>query len=135
MKGVYVLPREMSRTRIIERIATVLASLPADKAWRVEVHEHRPKRSDQQNRYLWGCVYKTVTDALDGWESEDVHQYCLGEYFGWETIDGLGKKRLRPIRRSSRLNKREFADYIAWIQRRMAEHGILIPDPDSELAA
>ncbi len=106
-----------------------------DRAWRVELHEHKAKRSDQQNRYLWGVVYKAITDQLEGWTANDVHSYCLGECYGWETISGLGKRRMRPIRRSSTMNKIEFAEYIAWIQQRMAEHSIYIPDPDQELGA
>lgn len=126
----FILPRMLSRDRMIERIATVLQALPMPKAWQIEIKEHKPKRSDQQNRYLWGVVYSTITEHLEGWHADDVHDFCLGECYGWETISGLGKKRLRPIRRSSTMNKIEFAHYIAWIQQRMAEHGIFIPDPD-----
>jgi hypothetical protein len=106
-----------------------VAQLPVDKAWRVTVEPYRPRRSDDQNRYLWGVVYPAIQQALEGWDKDDIHEYCLGECFGWETIEGLGRKRLRPLRRSSRMNKQEFTDYIAWIQRRMAEHGIYIPEP------
>lgn len=127
-----VLPRLVDRSRLIERIAVALRALPADHAYRVEVHEHKSKRSDAQNRYLWGVVYPTVTKHLEGWSSEDVHEYCLGEHFGWEKVKGLGKTRLRPLRRSSRLSKLEFMDYVSFIQQRMAEHGIVIPDPDQD---
>lgn len=100
----------------------------------VEVKEHKPTRSTQQNRYLWGCVYSTILKAgkLDGWTAEEVHDYCLGEHFGWETVVGFGRKRIRPIRRSARLNKQEFTDFVAFIQQRMAEHGIFIPDADPD---
>lgn len=107
-----------------------IEALDRKKAWEVAIEEKKPKRSEHQNRYLWGVVYKTVCDSLGGWDADDVHEYCLGECFGWETLEGFGKKRLRPIRRSSKLNKQEFADYVAWIQRHMAEKGIYIPDPE-----
>jgi hypothetical protein len=71
---------------------------------------------------------------LPGWDAEDIHEYMLGECFGWETIAGLGRKRLRPLKRSSVLNKQEFSDFVAFIQRRAAEHGVYIPEP-GELAA
>jgi hypothetical protein len=111
-----------------------LDRLPKEKAWLVEVSESRPRRSDEQNRYLWGVVYQAITDRLEGWTKEDVHEYCLGECFGWETVEGLGRKRLRPLKRSSRLSKTEFVDYVAFIQQRMAEHGIYIPDPNEHQA-
>lgn len=109
-----------------------LDGLAKDKAWLVEVRELRPRRSDEQNRYLWGVVYPAITERLEGWTKEDVHEYCLGECFGWETVEGLGRKRHRPLKRSSRLSKTEFVDYVDFIQRRMAGHGIYVPDPGEE---
>ena len=113
-----------------EKAARFLAKLPPNKPWRLEVSEYKPRRSDQQNRFLFGVVYREIMRHLEGWNIEDIHEYCLGEWAGWETVEGFGKKRLRPIRRSSRLNKQEFSDYLAFIQQRMAEHGIFIPDPE-----
>jgi hypothetical protein len=129
-----VLPATMPRERIIERIARTLGGLCTERAWAVMVKEHKPKRSNQQNRYLWGVVYPEIMKHLKGWDAQDVHDYLLGEHFGWETIEGFGRRRLRPLRRSSGLTKREFAAYLEFIQRRMAELGIFIPDPDAELA-
>jgi len=131
----FILPKLQPRDTALCRIVEALEDLRHDRAFRVEIHEHRDKRSDAQNRYLWGVVYTTIMAHLKGWESQDVHEYCLGEHFGWETVSGLGKKRLRPLRRSAKLSKIEFMEYIEFIQRRMAEHGIVIPDPDPELAA
>lgn len=129
-KRTFILPRLLPRDRAICNIVDAIEDLPADQGFRVEIHEHKSRRTDQQNRYLWGVVYPAITQHLQGWDSDDVHEYCLGEHFGWEIVMGLGKKRLRPIRRSSKLSKLEFMQYIEFIQRRMAEHGIVIPDPD-----
>lgn len=127
-----LLPAGMSREGVIGRIQRLLASLPLDKAWRVEIAEHKPQRSTQQNRYLFGVCYPRLLKVLPGWEASDVHDFMLGEHFGWETIEGLGKKRLRPLRRSSRLNKQEFSDFVAYIQRRAADLGVFIPDADPD---
>jgi hypothetical protein len=131
-----ILPRALSRSRIIERIAAVLTALPLQTAWRIEVHEHKSTRTPAQNAYLWGVVYPTILEAgeLKGWEPDDLHEYLLGEHFGWEIIEGLGKRRMRPIRRSSKLDKQEFSDYIDFIQRKMAQFGIFIPDANGEVA-
>lgn len=126
----FVLPRGLPREGAGERIARFIANLPTESAYRVEIYQHKLTRSNQQNRYLWGAVYPAIMAKLEGWQADDVHEYCLGECFGWETVEGFGRKRLRPLKRSSRLNKQEFTDYIAWIQRTMAGHGIYIPDPD-----
>ena len=97
--------------------------------WRVTIEEAKSLRSHNQNRFLWGVCYPAFLKYLEGWESEDIHEYMLGEHFGWEVVEGFGKKRQRPIRRSSKLSKAEFADFVAFIQRKGAELGIFIEDP------
>lgn len=138
MKRDFYISATDNRGIMADRIWSVIEELPLNKRFRVEICDHRPTRSDQQNKYLWGVVYPAILAAggelLAGWEAEELHEYCLGEHFGWEIIAGFGVKRRRPIRRSSKLNKQEFADYVAFIQRRMAEHGIWVPDPN-EIAA
>ena len=98
--------------------------LPLD----AECKPHKPKRSDSQNAYLWGVVYPAFCAALPGWDAEDVHEYLLGEHFGWERIEGMGRARLKPLRRSSRLNKEEFAAYVDFCQRKGAEHSVFVPE-------
>lgn len=129
----FVLPPEPSdREQIAANLhAFVMKALPG-KRLKVTVEEAKKRRSDEQNRYLWGCVYPTILQSgqLAGWCTEDVHEYLLGEIYGWETLAGFGRKRLRPIRRSSGMSTVEFSEYVAQIQQRMAEMGIYIPDPN-----
>jgi hypothetical protein len=124
------LPAGTTRVEAIDRLQRLVRALDAKRTWNVEIKEHKPIRSNEQNRYLWGVVYDTILKEghLEGWTAEDIHEYMLGEHFGWEVMEGFGKRRMRPIRHSSRLNKQEFSDYIAFIQQRMAEHGVVIPD-------
>ena len=126
----FTLPRNMDRSRVIQRVAGFLSQLDEGKAWTVEIKPVVRTRSGQQNRYLWGVCYPAILKHLPGFTAEDVHDYCLGECFGWEVIEGFGKKRQRPIKRSAKLSTTEFMDYVADIQRRMAERGIYVPDPD-----
>lgn len=131
MNQVFTLPKKRDAAQL-QRIFAVIGGLSADHNWRIEVREQKGVRSDAQNRYLWGVCYRTILDSpgMEGWQNDDIHQYLLGEHFGWETVEMFGKKRLRPLRRSSRLTKLEFMDYVAFIQRLMAERGIYIPDPN-----
>ena len=131
MRQEFFIPASGGRTDIIQRVGKVLMNLPMSR-YRVEITDAKPTRSNNQNRYLWGVVYPTILEAgkLDGWEAKDVHEYLLGEHFGWETVEAFGRKRQRPIRRSSKLSKLEFVDHVAFIQQRMAEHGIYVPDPN-----
>lgn len=115
------------------RFADQVAAKLDGKPYVIECTKRKSTRSLEQNAYLWGVCYPMIlsTGELEGWRKEDLHEYFLGEYFGWETLEGLGRKRLRPLNRSSKLSKMEFADFVAFIQQKMAEIGIVIPDPES----
>lgn len=105
-----------------------LDRLPEGKSWMIEVREYHKPRSLDQNAYLWGVCYATLQQAT-GQDAEDWHEFFLGEHFGWEERELFGKRRLKPIRRSSKLTTAEFADYVAFIQQRAAENGIYIQNP------
>ena len=103
--------------------------LPMARKWKITVDLYRKTRSDQQNRYLWGVAYKELQDAT-GQPAEDWHDYMLGEYLGWEEYELFGKKKIRPMKRSSKMTTMEFCDFVEFIQSRAAEHGIYIADPN-----
>lgn len=108
--------------------------LPTQVKWRVTIKRYAKPRSNEQNRYLWGVPYKILADAT-GQPAEDWHEYMLGECFGWEEAEMFGRKKLRPMRRSSKLTTTEFSEFVAFIQQRAAEHGLYIPDPNEEQEA
>jgi hypothetical protein len=128
-----LLPRSMSREGAIARIGKVLAALPMDKAWRIEIHEQKAKRSLSQNRLLWS-LYQQVIDkggeAMAGWRKEEVHDFFLGEWAGWDRVEVFGRVKLRPLRRSSALNKQDFADFIDFIVTFMADRGVWLDMPE-----
>ena len=125
----FFLYREKDRASAIESIVDCLHSLDPKRFWLIEVKEYKRPRTDLQNRALWGVAYKTLQEAT-GNDPEDLHQYFLGERYGWDTIVVLGRKRLVPKKRSSKLSTSEFADFYNFIQQRSAQAGYYIPDPD-----
>lgn len=129
----FILP-ETGRERIADNLRTFVMQAFPGKRVRVTVERATKRRSLDQNAYIWGCVYPTIRDAL-GIDIDDVHEYMLGEWSGWEEHIVFGRKRLRPRRRSAKLSTVEFADYVAFIQQRAAEHGVYIPDPGERVAA
>jgi hypothetical protein len=116
----------------------MVQGLSPDKTWAIEITEWRKPRTNQQNAFLWGVAYPAVLEgggeALRGWTRDDLHEYFLGECFGWETIEGFGRKRMRPLKRSSALTKQEFTDYLTFLETRCADMGIVIPEPSYEQA-
>jgi hypothetical protein len=93
----------------------------------------RRRRTNDQNALLWALysdALKLGGEALGGWTTDDLHEYALGSYFGWDRYDALGMKRVKPKKRSSRLTKQEFSDFVEAFVRQMAEHGIVLTLPE-----
>ena len=133
MEQSFHLPRSLSRERVIERVARVLSGLTRDKAWKVEITEHKPTRSHSQNSLLWSIyteILRKGGETMAGWEKEDLHEFFLIQHFGSEIQEMFGRKKHKPLRRSSRLNKQEFADFVDHIVRFMADQGVFIEMPD-----
>ena len=124
----FILRRNTDRNPTIAKVAAFLEVLGDRCDWGVTVGPYRRKRSDQQNRMLWGIAYKTLADAT-GNDPDDLHEFFLGDHFGWEVRTVMGQQRRVPKRRSSGLTTGEFSDYYAFIQRRAAEVGYYVPDP------
>ena len=118
--------------QVLKAVEVMYRSLP-QKSFAVTVEVWKKPRTNQQNAYLWGVVYPAGIEgggeALGGWTRDDLHDYFLGECFGWETLEGFGRKRLRPLKRSSTLNKQEFTDYLMFIEAKCVDMGIVIPQP------
>jgi hypothetical protein len=128
-----IFPRGTTPDQIAAAISVMVRWLDPCKSWKVTLEEFKPRRSDSQNAFLWGVVYPSILEgggeALAGWQKDDLHEFMLGEHFGWETLTLGGKTVHKPVRRSSRLNKQDFSDYLEFLSRRAAELGIVIPEP------
>jgi hypothetical protein len=138
----FVMP-PTARERIADNLRAFLLTALPGKPLRVTVEQHRKRRSDEQNGYLFGVAYKALCEAT-GYDVEDVHEFMLGEHFGW--VDKRVPKSAKfpqgiervPRRTTTRnesgkrqvLSTVEFAEYVDHVQRFGAEHGVFIPDPD-----
>ena len=114
----------------------MLQHLPSNKPLSVTVELWKKPRTNQQNAYLWGVAYPAILEgggeALKGWSRDDIHEYMVGEYGGWEVLEGFGRKRMRPVMRSSTMTKQQFSDYLDWLGAKCANMGITIPEPNYE---
>lgn len=147
------LPRVFSdndprRIRAIARVVAYLEALPYDKAWHFEGSEIKSERSLRQNRYLFGVAYAQLSEHT-GYEKDDLHTYLLGKHFGVKlkrvpkskyNREGLVEVPVRTTTtdengRRSVMGKMDFAEYVGYVQRFAAGVGVVIPDPDPELAS
>jgi len=99
-------------------------------------------RSNLQNNYLWGVVYKTISDET-GNDSKDLHEFFKDRAFG-EDVGMLVKQpgddggstmlKYRVCKRSTTdLTTVEFIEYYRGIIAFAAEDlGIYVPEPNEE---
>lgn len=95
----------------------------------------KARRSNDQNALAW-VLYQQILDrggeAMRGWSTQDLHDFFLIQHFGADKIEAFGMKRLKPKRRSSRLTKSEFSDYLETIVRFMGEQGVVLDMPGDQ---
>ena len=96
------------------------------------------KRSNPQNRYLWGAVYQYVLDGLQdlGYDEiktvEDAHIVCKNLFLKVNLPSKDGEA-LEFIRSTKTLNKQEMGEYIDKIIRWAAEYlSVIIPDANQQ---
>ncbi len=128
----FKLPRGRRDSR---RIMLVLDALPPEKDYELTLCETKRTRSLSQNRLLWS-LYQQIIDrggeAMQGWDRDDLHQFFLGNFHGWDKVKLFGQTRMRPMGRSSNLSKQEFSDYVDSIVRFMAERGVVLDLPEGD---
>lgn len=123
--------------RSLSALFSFLSSLSPQYAWVIEVKRQQKRRSTDQNALLWSLyadMLEQCGEDLRGWTKEDLHEFMLGTHFGWERIEGFGMKRMRPLKRSSKLSTVEFSAYVEFILQFAAEHGVYLESPH-EVAA
>ena len=102
----------------------------------VEVRWGPPRRSNKQNRYLWGCVYKTLAEGLSELHkahitSDQVHELCRKYFMPTVKVPGIEQDvpmSTTELCRSG--NEDSFQDYVEQIQALAATKNIYIPDPN-----
>lgn len=73
-----------------------------------------PKRSDAQNRYLWGVYYPLLSEDL-GYTIHELHTLFKGMFLTEDIKEVMGKK-VRLTKSTAELNKSEFSEYIMEIE-------------------
>lgn len=139
MSSTFVLrANDPNRPVVAGNAVKFIESLPVTKSFELTIKAHRKDRSNDQCRYLNGVAYAAIGAAL-GYDRDDISEYLCGEYFGWREKSLPGARAVSvPVRttttdadgKRSVLTTTEFMDYVAFVQRFGAEHGIYIADPE-----
>ena len=100
-------------------------------------------RSVQQNKYLWGVVYKTIVDNDPGFfccdavdslrktarlsAAEVVHEFCKARFLPSADLPGL---QITVAPSTAKLPRKEFQEYVEAIRRWAADElQVFVPDP------
>jgi hypothetical protein len=101
----------------------------------IEIVRRKRKKSDPLRKYFYGVVLPLFCDAY-GYDAEErltVHKHCKCLYFSVEP-DKHGVYRDRDVPAlfgdDTEKDNQVKLKYIKWMQRKAAEAGVYIPDPN-----
>ena len=107
-----------------------------DGKYSVEVKLRRNPRSNDQNGWLWGCIYPMLLDGLlnAGWEFTDVeqvHEYFKSMFAQQSVVNRHTGEIVDFPTSTARMDTVTFASYCEQLRLWGREYlGIEIPDPD-----
>lgn len=96
------------------------------KIYQVEIKEFSEPRTLQQNRYLFGVVYKVIAETL-GYTVDEIHGLLAKKFLSEEHI--VLSEPVIFVKSTAKMSKKDFAEYLENIFRFAAEFGVVIPDP------
>jgi hypothetical protein len=107
-------------------------------AWDIQMEPHRPRRSNQANRYYWGVVMPYLARMLsetsgEYFDSEASHQWAKRRFLSKPIINkNTGEDMDVKVGRTPKMNSPEFTEYIEKICGLCADNGVVVPLPDYE---
>lgn len=79
------------------------------------VHNRRPKRSEQQNRYYWGVYLPLISKETGEADLDKLHELFKGKFLSSGVVEVLGEK-VRMKKSTTELGVAEFCQYIMDIE-------------------
>jgi len=106
-----------------EQLFARIIALDPTRLWQVSIAERKSKRSSEQNRRLWGLIYKDFGKHL-GLDVDEVHQLCGYKFLRYQKeVNG---KTEEFIKSTTKLDVSEMAEYQDNIERWAAGLGCYI---------
>lgn len=97
----------------LESAATFIVGLAPDRPWRLEVVQHRAKRSPEQNKLLW-AIYTRMAEGT-GHTAEEIHEAMKVKFLPPQFIQ-IGDESVKVPASSSRLDTKQFSDFVEQVQ-------------------
>lgn len=133
----YLWANDKNAATVLSNAISFLGQLPREKSWCVSIERAVKERTGKQNRSIFGPAYKALMEfsGLEGDEDKrELHRFMCGEFFGWRDHP-LGRKPLRTTTKNEHgqrdvMSIDDSLRFYAFLQRRGAEAGCYVPDPD-----
>ncbi len=111
-----------------DRAISHIKALNIDKPWSVDIKPYKKNRSLSQNKMYWLWI-TCIGDSI-GYERDELHAIMADKFLPDEIVE-YGGKQIKKDKSTSRLNTKEFTEYLEKIDRfAAAELGIVLPSPD-----
>src|SRR3990167_11251232 len=65
---------------------------PDGESVTLEVHNRRPKRTEQQNRYYWGVYLPLISQETGERDLDALHELFKGKFLAQGIVEILGEK-------------------------------------------
>lgn len=104
----------------------------------INLKKARSKRSDQQNKYMWGVVIPYLQDGFKniGYQlsKDEVHQFIKSKFNLIEIVNEKTGEAVAVPLSTTELTKTEFGEYLEKIFQFSAEFlGVVIPSPNEQI--
>ncbi|MCK5602159.1 recombination protein NinB [Candidatus Pacearchaeota archaeon] len=119
-----IIHNESDKNRAIKYIQ----ALNIDKPWSVDIELYKKNRSLSQNKLYWKWI-TCIGDSI-GYGRDELHAIMADKFLPNEIVE-YGGKQIKKDKSTSRLNTKEFTEYLEKIDRfAAAELGIILPSPE-----
>lgn len=107
-----------------------------DGIYRIEIRKVRKPRSNDQNGWLWGCIYPMLLEALNdvGWEFvsvEQVHEFFKSQMTADKVVNKHTGEVIEFPGSTATMDTVTFSTYCEKLREYAKEYlNVEIPDPD-----
>lgn len=110
----------------INNFVQKLHELDPEKIWHITVKPFKYNRSKSQNDYYWSMLDGFTKHMESGGyvtQRDDWHEYFKNRYLSEDKV--IGKTTFKKVNSTTKLNEKEFAEYIKQIQGFVEKYGFM----------
>jgi len=123
-----VIHRDKGKAHILQMMCRDFFSANDVEEAVVEIKPNKLTRSNAQNNLYWEWV-SLVSDEL-GYTKDETHALLRDKFLGYNEYKNKKGSEIKELRSTTKLNTKDFTNYLEQIDILMAEYGITLPRPE-----